>query len=105
MFESKVPTISKGQKIWNNRRSANRVSIGREKKTQQTNQTNNVLQVCNEVLPPTFVQNNRGSSRASFSKLRVQRMNMSILCRLLLQKSYQKDLPLLVEHHFLSCEC
>jgi len=75
MFESKVPTISKGQKIWNNRRSANSVSIGREKKTQQTNQTNNVLQVCNEVLPPTFVQNNRGSSRASFSKLRVQTMN------------------------------
>lgn len=43
----------------------------REKKTQQTNQTNNVPRVYHEVLPPTFVQNNRGSSRASFSKMRV----------------------------------
>jgi len=76
MFESKAPIIPKGNKIWNNRRSANNVIIRPEKKTQQTNQTNYVPQSTHGVdLRPSSIQNNRGSNISSFSKLRSKTKN------------------------------
>jgi len=73
MFESKSPIIPKGNKIWNNRRSAKSVIIRPEKKTQQTNQTNYVPQSTHGVdLRSSSIQNNRGSNISSFSKLRSQ---------------------------------
>lgn len=67
MFESKVPAIPKGQNIWNNRRSAKSASIRPQMKTQQTNQINNEPRASHELVPPTFVKNNRVPTRASFS--------------------------------------